>query len=871
MHGNKSMSTADPLKSKREEVYSTLLGRIPAEFKDVKRAMQRRYKGNGKLSSVGLPENIAFTIEAIQGASTQAELEKVQVLVKNDAFKRLPKADLKSQLLRAAGGGGSGGMSTGTGAGAVSGAGGAETVLKSKYDEDMRTEKEKYDLLLDACKKKLKERSTELEKCKRKNEALEGEKRALSSGPSGMDKEIDLLGKITTLESEYDNLDKIRKDLEKETTKYKAEIKTLRAELIAKSSAADLQKQLEDQKKEIVRLENNKKSAIKTREEAQAQWQVMYDKSEAAEGALRKAEASLSDNDTKAKAALKECKDSVTALQKALEACKTTSTRKADESRSTQDQLQENIRQLQGLAESRKQEAEEARQDKEERGRGRVTVMNTLPDGFSSLKDLGILENDLYTMREFFLYARSKSRRQHILYEHMDGKFREDLKETTGSKNSIEFRVDNEVFGYDEREYKQGNDDIFVSNEFATYLFKPVYTLEKDKNREEVKLPETFKTLDRIRFSDDSDYIYAYFAGVTTANTKIGHSDLFQFVEARASNVLVFVQRTDDKKWVPLKSIRKEISSKIPFTIGYNGKKGNTKVSKLANLSRIAVLEKEYLEWYNVKNPTVIDNGKRLGGRGEIATEDNTMIGTRISNEGTKKIFEITGFKNKTWSTTNKNARLLYTGNYVIVSHPNTGDFDSSSDDSSSDSGGEESSEDEIEDGGEDFQEIVRQRRQRNRPTGELSVSDDDGDSPSPIDFDDVKIGDYITNKKQFWKIGRKNENGDRWQGANVTKEDKDGYKSSLKKEDFEKGLYFLSSKEELEAHRRGTATIRTRTRRNSRRDSGAGSGPQTRSQTKPKMPKGPLEQTLRVVSYEGVAGEIPALPLLRIPEPHEL
>lgn len=116
----KRMSTADPLKSKREEVYSNLLGRIPKEFMEVKRAMQRRFKGNGKLSSVGLPENIAYTIEAIQRATSAADLDQVQRLVKNDAFKRLPKAELKSQLLRAAGGGGSG-------TGAVSGTGGSAT------------------------------------------------------------------------------------------------------------------------------------------------------------------------------------------------------------------------------------------------------------------------------------------------------------------------------------------------------------------------------------------------------------------------------------------------------------------------------------------------------------------------------------------------------------------------------------------------------------------------------------------------------------------------------------------------------------------------------------------------------------------------
>lgn len=990
----KRMSTADQLKSKRDEVYSTLLGRIPKEFMEVKRAMQRRFKGNGKLSSVGLPENIAFTIEAIQGASTQAELEQVQVLVKNDAFRSLPKTELKSQLLMAIRRGvvpdptpvpasaleaekrakekekstkiaiantnriycyararddegkkindqlklyqvelvdykqdpyryseaevkgdyskdpvwikvqrlffetseeiiekSSEGKLDGTthtfktllgsvmsgtplqnlkaqknkfeiddqkkleslaplfgyiDTGNVYATSAQRTVLnpflfagpepsmvlKSKYDKDMETEKKRYDILLDAYDKlenKLKERSTELEKCKQ----------ALTEAQNNG----------ATAREQRSAINSLRKD-------YDAKIKTLRAELIAKSSAAGLQKQLEDKEKEIVKLKEQKGTTDEKFKNLQIDYVDALNKSEAAKRALTTAEASLSDNDTKAKAVLKECKDSVTALQEALKACETASTRQADESRSTQRKLEDNIRQLQEFAESKEQEAKEARQDKEERGRGRVTVMNTLPNGFSSLKALGIPKKDLYTMREFFLYARSTNRRQHILYEHTDGQFREDLKETTGTKNSIEFRVgDNEVFGYDEKEYKQGNDDIFVSNEFATYLFKPVYTLEKDQNREEVKLPETFKTLDTIRFSDDSDYLYANRFNVTRANTKIGHSDLFQFVEARASDVLVFVQRTDDKKWVPLKNIRKQISSKIPFTIGYNGKKGNTKVSKLANLSRIAVLEKEYLEWYDNKNPTVIDNGKRLGGRGEIATKDNTMIGTRISNEGTKRIFEISGFKKNSWSVKeNKNTHPPYTGNYVIVSHPTGDSADSSSEDSSG-SGGEESSEDEIEDGGENFQEIVRQRRQRNRPTGELSGSDsDDSEATTPLakiqermgqlPASGFKAGDVVRMKNQLYIV-----RGDGKGTPAKRNPTGDGYIVDIDKRRTKK----LTSEAKLVL-------------------SGEDNEEKTNSLSRKRdQRRGLLEQPLRVVSYEGVAGEVPALPLLRIPEPHEL
>ena len=51
----------------------------------------------------------------------------------------------------------------------------------------------------------------------------------------------------------------------------------------------------------------------------------------------------------------------------------------------------------------------------------------------------------------------------------------------------------------------------------------------------------------------------------------------------------------------------------------------------------------------------------------------------------------------------------------------------------------------------------------------------------------------------------------------------------------------------------------------------GVGSVPADRTRSKTTKPKMPRQQPLRVVSYEGVAGEVPALPLLRIPEPHEL
>jgi len=842
----KRMSTADPLKSKRDEVYSTLLGRIPAteEFMEVKRAMQRRFLSNGKLSSVGMPENISFTIAAIQGASTQAELERVEVLVKNNAFKRLPKAELKSQLLMAAGGGGSGGRGSGSGTGAVSGAGagtgGAEMVLKSKYDKDMETEKKKYDRVLEALKTKNEAKieaykllEAEYKDTEKKLIEAKAEIKALRGKGGG--------GDLATALSEKDQWKRDYNDLLKASQEEKRAlgetIKRLNKELTATVQGSN-KGIVEDNEKMRKDLESTKEALDKCieikRNNQTAATRVGYlekklKQANESAGQLAKDLETMKQSGILNKGLLEKCEDKAKALQEKLSA----STRQADESRSTQGKLEDNIRQLQGLAESKEQEAKEARQDKEERtARLKIGVLSSPPKGWVSLSSYGVpKDKEEYLKNELFKYAQSKNRQSGIVLKYDENVFLEETRvsmEMTQRGEIVYFTdPDGDDYQYTHDEYDA--EDTYVDSEFSQFLVKVVPMLEKDKKRVEDTLPEGFEKFDQTIFG---------YGGNLYNNTADGLSNLYQYAMSEET-VLILFQGLDNK-WYPVRSIRQKLG-KLPYYLS-NGAKQSL-VGRNITLKKIAVVTKDYLRFKGVKD-TTFEDGQTLGGRGKRATENNTIVGTVIKAESSNGIYKILRFDKNSWLVENKRTRkksnARYDLNYTIISHPNTGDFadsssdDSSSDDSSSGSGGEESSEDEIEYDAPASPAKSTQLAKIQERMGQLPASG-------------FKAGDVVRMKNQLYIV-----------------RSKDGKGVPAKKNPTGDYSMVIGGGKPKVLTSEATLVL-------SKEDNEEKTNSSKRKATKPKRPRGLLEQPLRVVSYEGVAGEVPALPLLRIPEPHEL
>jgi len=680
------MST-DPLKSKRDEVYSTLLGRIPAteEFMEVKRAMQRRFLSNGKLSSVGMPENISFTIAAIQGASTQAELERVEVLVKNNAFKRLPKAELKSQLLRAKGGGGSG-------TGAVSGTGGSATGRRRAPSSSLEE---------DDCSKELQKLKEQLREVKERLLDVGGQLASESFNADEAKDGLDKCGKtVEKLQISIKNRDERYNVVWRKLNKVEAENQALREK--ASGAGSKVSGDMVPRKKHDDALER-----IIGLKDKNAQLEVKNRQLEAKNKALGKSVGEKVGRGITYDAIMEETKTGEILPQEGLA--------------SLEKELSDSQEKLK-IARENLEEQQTARENQEQ----------------AHIDEIEVWEGSTG-----------------ILVKQID-----DAKDIIGERDKkiIELKSANRGI---RQKLQEAKEKLALAQQETNTIYEQALEAG-DQGEENNKL--------RIEIDALKDDLEQVNQALEECQDRYLFDDEYENDDFEPDDDLEYFSDADDRS-----SARRRLEYPEDSSEDEDGYSSEEYQQRLDNLG-------------------IVDS--------DDGSEDTTPAEKKTASGG---------------------------GLYNTV----TNFF----------SGG----------------------------SSKNPIQVNDGDSPSPIDFDDVEIGDYITNKKQFWKIGRKNENGDRWQGANVTKEDKDGYKSSLKKEDFEKGLYFLSSKEELETHRRGVATINRRTGRSSRRDSaGAGSGPTTRSQTRD-MRQGLLEQPLRVVSYEGVAGEVPALPLLRIPEPHEL